>query len=1018
MIRQKTTLLFSWIIGLSLLAFAFFNIGNYYLLSKDYYERIIVENRMHTATVAFGVSSFFDTTYRVVGEMAQALELRNMEPAQQQGFIEERFSQHGFFDNIIVQRVPDGIQTARIKGDLIFQPENWWFKKTVQEQKPFVSSSFYSSGFDFNRPVITNSVCFPVRQGDTMVAVLAGMLRTDELQEYVGRYYRGDDRFTYILDDEGKVIVHLENENTRAIHNYKTGKKELVAYDTSGVPALYGNDYQLEQQDFAVPAGFQNAVLQALNGITGELEYQDAKGNVFICSFAPVRMPGYSASWAAVTVQSKDRALAALREAAMANGMLSFVIFAGLTFLLLRQGREIEQGVYKLAENNIALAAEVIDRVRVEAELTAANEELTAMNGELTVVTGQLQYTNEQMMREIEVRQSAEGQLRLRECQYRAMVQLLTDTNAELDTQMQTILDSALQLASAADGSIALFENEVAIIRYVRGIHTPLLDTNLPIQEGLFPRVLRTGRLHYVREYQRFPERKQGELWRNLRTAVMVPLRDEQKVTGCLMLSWSDTIREMEADELELLQQYADLASLALYGARFRENLRQELVERKLLHEKISYMAFHDTLTGLPNRASLMNRLELELTANEKVLPAGMVMFIDLDDLKSINDNFGHSGGDQVIVDTGRQIRECLGHDVYIARLGSDGFIVLLPEYQETAGIARLAERLTSHLRRDYSIGAITIQLSSSIGIARYPQDGTTVEELLKKADMAMYAAKAAGRSCWRFFDPVMLKDAQEKLLLTNSLRRAVENREFTLVYQPQVEIASGKVTGFEVLLRWHSPEHGNVSPAKFIPLAEESRLIFSIGEWILGKACQFIAKLTQLGYPKLRVSVNLSTKQLADKELVNIIRRLIAHAGFTPQQLELEITESALLTSLEEGVSTLRQLEGLGLRMALDDFGTGYSSLTHLRLFPVETLKIDKSFIDTIPGPDAVLVKSLVKFAQELNMIVVAEGVERQEQLAYLADCGCNIIQGYLMSRPLPEKEALEFLFARNSIR
>ncbi len=1013
--RTKTTQLFTWIIGLSLLAFTAFNSINYYLLSKDYYERITTENRIHTETVAFGVSSFFETIYCIVGEMTDILEASDMDAEQQQRFIEEKYSQYGFFDNIVLQRVPDGVQTARVKGKLDAQPERWWFRKIIEGKGSFISPAFYSFGFDNNVPVITNAVCFPVMQGDTLVAVLAGFLRTDELQERVGRYYRGDDRYTYILDEYGNVIVNPEGDANKEIVNYKTAIKELMVQGADGRHLLAGSNFQLEYQEIEIPTGFRSAVTQAVSGFSGVTEYKDAQGNEFICSYVPVRMPGYSASWAAVTVQSKDKAMATLREAALINGLLSFAIFAGLAMLLLRQSREVDLGVRKLAENNTALEEEVIERTRVEGELTAANEELTAMNEELIAVSDQLQITNEQITREMEGRQVVEEKLRLREWQYRAIVQLLADTQAELDTKMQTILDSILQLASAEDGFIVIMENESAMVRYARGRQSLLVDKEMNLEEGLLPEILQTRRLRYVSDYQSFPNRKQGEMWEDISTVVMVPLRDKEKVIGCLAIAWSGDIHQMAEDELHLLQQYADLASLALQEACYRQELRQELVERKLLHEKISHMAFHDALTGLPNRACLMSRLETELLGDEQASPAGVLLFIDLDDLKGINDNFGHSAGDQVIIGTGKQIQEALGQDVFVARLSGDKFIVLLPEYREIPIIEQMADKLIRHLCRDYFIGEITLRLSTSIGIVRYPEDGRTVEELLKKVDMAMYAAKAAGRNCWRFFEPALLQEAQEKLLLTNSLRSALKNQELSLVYQPQVEISSGNVVGFEVLLRWNSPEHGFVSPARFIPLAEESRLIFPIGEWVLEQACGFIQKLSRLGYPNLRVAVNVSTKQLADNNLVKIVDRLIATTGINPTQLELEITESALLTSLEDGVSKLRQIEQLGVRIALDDFGTGYSSLTYLRLFPVETLKIDKSFIDSIPGTEAVLVKLLVKFAQDLKMTVVAEGVETQEQFDYLAACGCNNIQGYLLSQPVPEQEALKFLSTVN---
>ena len=285
----------------------------------------------------------------------------------------------------------------------------------------------------------------------------------------------------------------------------------------------------------------------------------------------------------------------------------------------------------------------------------------------------------------------------------------------------------------------------------------------------------------------------------------------------------------------------------------------------------------------------------------------------------------------------------------------------------------------------------------------------------MKKADNAMYAAKAAGRNCWRFFDPVMLRDAQEKMLLTNSLHHVLERQELQVLYQPQVSLHTQRVVGLEALVRWNSKEHGPVSPARFIPLAEQSQLIFPIGMWVLQQACDFARQLAQNGFSDVRVAVNLSPKQLASESLVAGVNDLIAAAEIAPQQLELEITESALLSSLEESGRRLEQLAALGVGLALDDFGTGYSSLTHLRLFPVETLKIDKAFIDNAPGREAVLVQSLIRFAQSLKMAVVAEGVERSEQVDFLRSSGCDIMQGYFMSRPLPASEAIEFVRTRN---
>jgi len=1010
--QSKNMRFFSWIVGLSFFAFVVLTTANYYFLSNSYYAHITEKNQIYTQTIALSVSSFLETAYLVSNELAQSPELQDVNAVRQQQFLIDRFSQYGFFDNLIVQRAPDGMQTSRVRGALSSRPDLWLFRQMLQEQHPFISPSFYFPNADGHTPTTVTGIFFPIMHNDTLVAVLTAVLRLDDIQERVGRYYRGDDRYTYILDEDGSVIAHPEAQQIRDHYNYKTSKKALVSRDVAGNPLFSGQDYQLEYHDIALPSGLTEAATQALNGSQGTTEYQDLDGNIMLCSYAPIHIPGYSASWATITVQNKSLAMAPLREAAATNGLLSFLIFACLAALLLRQSRAVDRGTQQLHDTNTALQAEVLERTRAEVELTATNEELIALNEQMIAITDELHHTNEQMSQEIQVRQKTEGILRLRERQYRAMVQLLTDNTATLDVQMQTMLDSALQLSDGIDGHIALLEGETSLISYVRGSHTPLLGKSLPIKEGLSALVLSTGRLHYVEDYRAFPGHIQGIIGANLSTVVVVPLKQKKQVIGCLALTWKNFIHPMGVDELEMLRQYADLACLALQAAELRENLHQELLQRKQLHDKISRIAFQDALTGLPNRVSLMSRLEEEtnlIATNQQI---GALFFIDLDDLKSVNDNFGHSTGDDIIIAAGQKIVEATANDnVFIARLGGDEFIVLLPKYNNVHELIHIADGLLHHLCQGYSIAETTLHLSASIGIASYPHDGTTVEELLKKADNAMYAAKAAGRNCWRFFDPVMLREAQEKSLLTNSLRYALERNELSLVYQPQISIIDGSVTGFEALLRWNSSEHGTVSPGRFIPLAEQSQLIIPIGEWVLEQACQFIKKLSLLGYPTLRVAVNLSPKQLADEHLITIVKRLLHTSQIIPRQLELEITETALLLSLDESCAKLHKLKELGVGLALDDFGTGYSSLTHLRLFPVETLKIDKSFIDNIPGEDTILVQSLINFAQNLHMNVVAEGVERQEQLDYLRTCGCNLVQGYLLSRPLPEKDALQFL-------
>lgn len=1008
--------LVTWIVGCTLLAFAVFNAANYHLLSAAYHERIVAENSLHAQTVAASVSEFFETAYRVVEEMSLSREIRGTDGLQQTEYLRDRFARYGFFDNLVVQRAPDGLRTAQVRGAAATLPDRWWFRRIVQEKRPFISPSFYSFGFDGISPVTVVGIVFPVARDETVTGVLAAFLRLEELLDTVTGHYRDDDRYTYILDEDGTVVAHPEWSVVREHHNFRTGQKTTVVLGTDGKPRFSGQDYLQQQQDIALPDGLKQAVIRALDGYSGSTEIVDRDGNILLCSYEPVRMPGYGASWAAITVQDKSVAMAPLQKAATANAALSFLVFAGLAALLLRQSREVEKGAQALSESNIALAAEVAERTKAEVELTAANEELTAMNEEMLAVTDELQQLNQQMSAEIDVRRSAESRLRMWDGQYRAMIRLLADNSHDVELQMEMVLDSALQMVGAKNGYVVLLDKGQPMIRYSRGIHAVLKGTRLDLSAGLFPLVLATGQFQYVEDYQSFPERRRESVWSRQSTTVMFPLKKEGRIIGGLTLAWQDERHPLSTDELEMLQQFAELTSLGLQAAEMREGLRRELLQQTLLHDKIAHLAYHDVLTGLPNRASLGERLTAELQAAAEGRAEGVMLFIDLDDLKSINDNFGHPAGDGMIVDASWKIRHTVGREAFVARLGGDEFVVIMRTGKTKEIIGEIAEELVKQLGQEYPVAGKRIHVSASVGIAAYPSDGISADELMKKADNAMYAAKAAGRNCWRFYEPSMLQEAQDKLLLTNSLRHALERQEFYLVYQPQVRIADGRVVGFEALVRWHSTDHGMVAPSRFIPLAEQSRLIVHIGEWVLHEACSFAKRLTDLGYPQLRMAVNLSPKQLADKQLLPVVRRCIRQAGIDPGRLELEITETALLTSMEESGRNLASLSELGVGISLDDFGTGYSSLTYLRIFPVGILKIDKSFIDNLPNSQEVMVRSLIQFAKNLKLRVIAEGVETQAQWDYLADCGCDMVQGYLISRPLSPEAAERFLLERNS--
>lgn len=435
--------------------------------------------------------------------------------------------------------------------------------------------------------------------------------------------------------------------------------------------------------------------------------------------------------------------------------------------------------------------------------------------------------------------------------------------------------------------------------------------------------------------------------------------------------------------------------------------------ERRKQAETIKHMAYFDSLTGFANRYYLNEWLNSEIGRARQENASGAVMFIDLDDLKMVNDTYGHTYGDAIICEAGARIVEEVGKEAFVARVGGDEFVVILPGMYNRTQIGEIAHKMSKSLGMKQENLEIGFHMTASIGIAFYPADGDTSEEIIKNADNAMYAAKKDGKNCWRFYNEAMQTEAYQKMKLTSSLRYALERGELSIVYQPQIVTAERFVTGFEALLRWNSPEYGAVSPMHFIPVAEQSGLIHSIGQWVLCQACQFARRLADLGWSEVHVAVNISSKQIAADNFIALVCSAIKEAGIQPYQLELEITESLLMTSIEDATSKLLELKELGVHLSLDDFGTGFSSLTYLRRLPVETLKIDKSFIDMITADTqgAKIIGSIINMAHTIHMSVVAEGVETEQQLEYLADNGCDLIQGYIFSRPVTETEAIKLL-------
>lgn len=436
--------------------------------------------------------------------------------------------------------------------------------------------------------------------------------------------------------------------------------------------------------------------------------------------------------------------------------------------------------------------------------------------------------------------------------------------------------------------------------------------------------------------------------------------------------------------------------------------IAQDITERKRAESMIHYLAYHDALTGLPNRLYFNSRLDAALAKAKQTDTPVAVLFLDLDRFKYINDSLGHRTGDRLLQAVAERLTQCLRSTDTLARLGGDEFTLILPEVTREH-VIRTAETISERLSQPIELDGHDLRITPSIGISWFPMDGEDSETIIRHADMAMYQAKDMGKNTYQFYKHSMNDKVHDRMTLERELRLALERQEFHLEYQPQVDVRTGKLTGMEALIRWKHPEKGLVSPASFIPLAEETGLILQLGEWVIRQACLQHMDWKQKGHPPVKIGVNLSVRQLKDPLLVRLVSEILQNTGMEPSCLELEITES--MAMFETLKPTLEALKQLGVQISIDDFGTGYSSLGYLKKFPVDKLKIDGCFIRDMMKSETEhsIVKAIIAMADSLRLELIAEGVEDEEQLQSLLDLGCKEVQGYLFSRPLPPQQAEE---------
>jgi diguanylate cyclase (GGDEF)-like protein/PAS domain S-box-containing protein len=439
----------------------------------------------------------------------------------------------------------------------------------------------------------------------------------------------------------------------------------------------------------------------------------------------------------------------------------------------------------------------------------------------------------------------------------------------------------------------------------------------------------------------------------------------------------------------------------------------RDITERKRADEQIIYQAYHDVLTELPNRALFNDRLGLSMLQTKRNESCLAVMFIDLDRFKVVNDTLGHGAGDQLLQQVALRLKACLRRCDTLSRIGGDEFTAVLPELNSRQDAALIADKFVQCLRLPFELSGQAVHVSASIGIALFPHDATTLEELMRYADMAMYHMKSMGKNGFAFFDAGLLDTSYQKIALEHDLHLALERHELEMYYQPQVDVATQKIVGAEALMRWNHPQRGFLGATEFLPFAEESGLMIPISDWMLDAICRDLLEWNAISDRALQVSLNISPQYLDRGEFFEKLRKTLARHRIAPSQVEVEITENICIRNPQFAIEQLDKLCQLGVSIAIDDFGTGYSSLSYLHRFPVHTIKIDRSFVMDIrdEGMQFPVVLAIVAIAQGLGLTLVAEGVETSLQAAYLAAAGCRIMQGFLYHQPLPQNRLLALL-------
>ncbi|MGX7872324.1 EAL domain-containing protein [Mesorhizobium sp. ORM6] len=701
---------------------------------------------------------------------------------------------------------------------------------------------------------------------------------------------------------------------------------------------------------------------------------------------------------------TESRFLVVNRALAADSGREKTSDMIGLTDLdlhapeMARKFRDIELGVLRSGEPMIDEEEFVIDASGTGKWLSSTKVPLRNGENEIFGLVG--------IAHDITARRRADS---LRDGQARILEMIAT--GAPLEDVLEHLMRLVESQLKGILGSVLLLEKDGTHLRH--GAAPSLAKDYISAIDGIAigPKVGSCGTAVYRREPVIVSDIMQDPLWQDYRELVAphgyrscwsTPILSHQGAVLGVFAMYSMAVRAPTATETRLIDFTTRIAGIA--------------IERKLAEDQIHFMANHDVLTGLPNRALLEDRLLQAILYAQRYDRWVTVLFIDLDNFKLINDTLGHNAGDELLKTVAGRMVECVRATDTVVRLGGDEFVIVLSDPPGHVDlISETVQRIRVAIAEPIELGRHQLRTTASIGIANYPKDGASPDALLANADAAMYSAKEFGRDNFQFYAPEFNTRAREKLVLREELRVALARSEFFLLYQPQVDLRTGHVFAVEALLRWEHPTRGTVSPTVFIPTAEETGLIVPIGDWVLHEACRQNKAWQDAGLPPLTVCVNVSARQFKEKNLIDRIINALKDSGLAARYLELEVTESLIMQDIELAVATMNALQGLGVQISIDDFGTGYSSLSALKTFPVARLKIDKSFINELAADenDQAVASAVISLGQKLNLRVIAEGVETDDQVAFLRRNNCDEMQGYHFSKPVSAQAIVKLLDA-----